>query len=100
MVEKKAKQAAEKKPSAERRVIEIGKVRTDIIVQKMKKLKIRQYSMADSIGCTLVTLNRKLNGNTPFTVPEMSALLDVLNITDPDEICEICGIRAELNETD
>jgi len=54
---------------------------TAVIDEAMRAAKISQRAMADATGIPLVTLSRRLNGHTAFTVVEMAAIADVLNLS-------------------
>lgn len=63
---------------------------TAVVAEAMKAQKHSQRSMADAIGMPLVTLNRRLNGKSAFSVPELAAIAHELNIS----LLEI-ALRAE-----
>lgn len=63
---------------------------TVVIGDAMKAAKVSQRAMAEATGIPLVTLNRRLTGHAAFTVVEMAAIAEVLNLS----IVEL-AIRAE-----
>ena len=72
------------------------RVKTEMLLDAMKKKKISQERLADAIGCQTCTMNYKLHNKTPITVDEMAIILRVLEITDSDTVFEICNFRKDL----
>ena len=56
------------------------KVDTDMLLKIMKEQKITQTSVAEKLGVTIVTLNRKLHGIVPITAEELSEILKLLGM--------------------
>ncbi len=54
---------------------------TAAVAEAMGSAKVSQRAMAAATGIPLVTLNRRLNGHTAFTVVELAAIADVLNVS-------------------
>lgn len=48
-----------------------------------------QAEFADKLGMSQSTLSRKINDFNLFTSGEIRMICEILNITDPVEICEI-----------
>ena len=64
------------------------KVDTDMLLKIMKEQKITQTSVAEKLGVTIVTLNRKLHGIVPITAEELSEILGLLGF-------ELVGLSGE-----
>lgn len=48
----------------------------------------RKQELADAMGCTLVTFNRKLSGESDLSIRDARKLASAMN-RDVDEICAI-----------
>ena len=60
---------------------------------KIAEAQLTQRQLAKRIGMSVNTLTGKLNGSRPFKVGEVSAICDVLNIHDAEEIADIFLLR-------
>lgn len=49
-------------------------VRYPVLVGELAKREIKKQRVADAIGITLKTFNKKLQGQTCFTLPEVFAI--------------------------
>lgn len=60
----------------------------NLLVSKMKLYGDTQADLADAIGCSLVTLNFKINGTTEFKQGEIVIIRDryCLSAEDVDQI--------------
>lgn len=54
---------------------------TAVVGEAMRAAKVSQRAMSAATGIPLVTLSRRLAGRTGFTVHELAAIAEVLNLS-------------------
>ena len=59
-----------------------------LVAARIAELHITKQSVADAIGCSLVTFNRKVNGESDMTITEARKLAHAIEVTSA-EVCRL-----------
>ncbi len=59
-----------------------------LVAARIAELHITKQSVADAIGCSLVTFNKKVNGESDITITEARKLANAIEVTS-DEVCRL-----------
>jgi len=59
---------------------------TNLLKEKIRETGLTQAKIADIIGVSHQSINRKINGEKDFTVKEMVTLGEILNIIDKTSV--------------
>lgn len=59
-----------------------------LVAARVAELHITKQSVADAIGCSLVTFNKKVSGESDLTITEARKLAGVIEVSS-DEICRL-----------
>lgn len=58
----------------------------ELLKQKIDESNIKKKAFKDALGVTYYTFNRKINGESTFSINEMNILVMMLKLTDKDKI--------------
>ena len=59
-----------------------------LVAARVAELHITKQSVADAIGCSLVTFNKKVSGESDLTITEARKLAGAIGVSS-DEICRL-----------
>ena len=59
-----------------------------LVAARVAELHITKQSVADAIGCSLVTFNKKVSGESDLTITEVRKLAGAIEVSS-DEICRL-----------
>lgn len=59
-----------------------------LVAARIAELHLSKQGVADAVGCSLVTFNKKISGESDITVSEARKLADALEVSC-DEICRL-----------
>lgn len=62
---------------------------TALLKEIIKSKGLKYKYIANKMGITYMSLNKKINNITEFTVPEVDRICEILGISNADEIREI-----------
>ena len=62
-----------------------------LVAARIAELHITKQSVADAIGCSLVTFNKKVNGESDITITEARKLAEAIEVTS-DEVCRLAPL--------
>lgn len=59
-----------------------------LVAARVAELHITKQSVADAVGCSLVTFNKKVSGESDLTITEARKLAGAIEVSS-DEICRL-----------
>ena len=59
-----------------------------LVAARIAELHLTKQSVADAMGCSLVTFNKKVNGESEITISEARKLAKKLGVSS-DEVCRL-----------
>lgn len=59
-----------------------------LVAARIAELHLTKQSVADAMGCSLVTFNKKVNGESEITISEARKLAKKLEVSS-DEVCRL-----------
>lgn len=59
-----------------------------LVAARIAELHLTKQGVADAMGCSLVTFNKKVNGESDITISEARRLAKKLGVSS-DEVCRL-----------
>lgn len=59
-----------------------------LVAARIAELHLTKQSVADALGCSLVTFNKKVNGESDITITEARKLARTLEVSS-DDVCRL-----------
>ena len=59
-----------------------------LVAARIAELHLTKQSVADALGCSLVTFNKKVNGDSNITITEARELARTLEVSS-DDVCRL-----------
>ena len=58
----------------------------ELLKEKIEASNIKKRAFKDALGVTYYTFNRKINGDSNFSINEMNILARMLKLTDKEKV--------------